>query len=131
MYNFFHPVIVSGACIAGLFTTLPALAQDARTTMIHTTQVSQRSANTGTSFAVEASISAEHLNDFRGGTDTSVSNMKLSGTVASNTARDMVTGANSISAGSFANAIGIPIVIQNSGANVLIQNATIINLQMH
>jgi len=31
--------------------------------------------------------------------------------------------------GSFINASGIPTVIQNSGANVLIQNATIINIQ--
>ena len=37
---------------------------------------------------------------------------------------------NSIDGGALANASGVPIVIQNSGANVLIQNATIINLQM-
>jgi hypothetical protein len=41
-----------------------------------------------------------------------------------------MTGANTIDAGSFANMSGIPVVIQNSGANVLIQNATIINLQL-
>jgi hypothetical protein len=35
-----------------------------------------------------------------------------------------------IQGGSFANMSGIPIVVQNSGANVLIQNATVINLQL-
>jgi len=55
--------------------------------------------------------------------------MALGGTVAANTAVNVASGANSIDAGSFANMAGIPVVIQNSGANVLIQNATIINLQ--
>ncbi|MBW8897721.1 MAG: hypothetical protein JF619_06325 [Massilia sp.] len=65
----------------------------------------------------------------RGGTDTR-DDMRLDGSVAANTAVNVVTGANSIDAGSFANMAGIPVVIQNSGANVLIQNATIINLQL-
>jgi hypothetical protein len=53
----------------------------------------------------------------------------LSGSVANNSAVNVMTGNNSIADGSFSNASGFPIVIQNSGANVLIQNATIINLQ--
>lgn len=64
----------------------------------------------------------------RGGTDTH-NDARIDGAVATNTAVGVVTGANSIDAGSFANMAGIPVVIQNSGANVLIQNATIINLQ--
>jgi hypothetical protein len=68
----------------------------------------------------------------RGGSDTTVANeMQLSGTVSGNSATNLTTGANIITAGSFANAAGLPTVIQNSGANVLIQNATIINLQVH
>jgi hypothetical protein len=65
----------------------------------------------------------------RGGTDTR-NDARIDGAVAANTAANVVTGANSIDAGSFANMAGIPVVIQNSGANVLIQNATIINLQL-
>jgi hypothetical protein len=65
----------------------------------------------------------------RGGTDTVNNNMQLDGSVHDNVANHVVTGSNSIDAGSFANMSGIPTVIQNSGANVLIQNATIINLQ--
>lgn len=56
-------------------------------------------------------------------------NANIDGAVANNTATNVVTGNNTIDSGSFANMSGIPVVIQNSGANVLIQNATIINLQ--
>ena len=55
---------------------------------------------------------------------------ELSGTVGGNTAINVNTGANVIQASSVVNASGIPIVIQNSGANVLIQNATILNLDV-
>lgn len=71
---------------------------------------------------------SDTLADQRGGTDTT-NNMQLDGGVHDNIADHVVTGANSIDSGSFANMAGIPTVIQNSGANVLIQNATIINLQ--
>lgn len=54
----------------------------------------------------------------------------LDGIVSGNSASNMSTGANTIAGGSFANMSGLPVVIQNSGANVLIQNATVINLQL-
>ena len=66
----------------------------------------------------------------RGGTDI-VSDMKLSGVVAGNRAINVISGANMISDGAFANASGLPVVIQNSGSNVLIQNATIVNVQVN
>ena len=74
-------------------------------------------------------LSFESLQDLRGGFDSVKNDLQLSGTVADNLARHVVTGNNSIADGSFANVSGFPIVIQNSGANVLIQNATIINIQ--
>lgn len=70
------------------------------------------------------------LEQARGGSDTVTNEARLSGFVTGNSATYVNTGANTIDGGAFANASGIPIVIQNSGANVLIQNATIINLQM-
>ena len=76
-------------------------------------------------------LASENLADYRGGSDMPGSEMRLAGTTAENSATNVVTGANSISAGSFANMSGIPVVIQNSGANVLIQNATIVNLQLN
>lgn len=75
-------------------------------------------------------MSADQLGDYRGGTDIVSNDMQLSGTVGGNTARNVTTGMNTITGGAFTNASGLPIVIQNSGANVLIQNATIVNVQM-
>ena len=68
------------------------------------------------------------LDGARGGTGGSAA-ADLRGIVTGNSATSVVSGANAIQAGSFAGASGIPIVIQNTGANVLIQNATVINLQ--
>lgn len=70
------------------------------------------------------------LEQMRGGTAT-YNDMDLSGVTAGNSAVHVNTGNNIIDAGSFANMNGLPVVIQNSGANVLIQNATIVNLQMN
>ncbi|WP_342120877.1 hypothetical protein [Pseudoduganella sp. OTU4001] len=72
----------------------------------------------------------EKLEQMRGGTDTPWSDMKLAGSVANNSAVNVVTGANIVTESAFSNASGLPMVIQNSGANVLIQNATIINVQV-
>lgn len=71
----------------------------------------------------------DQLREARGGTDTAPAAL-LGGTVSSNSATNVATGANTITAGSFANMSGLPVVIQNTGANVLIQNATVINLQL-
>ncbi|MCI0150812.1 hypothetical protein KNO81_33635 [Paraburkholderia sediminicola] len=73
-------------------------------------------------------IGPEELDSHRGG-DALISNMTLTGSVADNIANKVATGSNSINEGSFANASGLPTVIQNSGANVLIQNATILNVR--
>lgn len=67
----------------------------------------------------------------RGGTDyRTVTNLNdVRGSVDNNSATNVVTGQNTISA-SFAGATGVPMVIQNTGNNVLIQNATIVNVQL-
>lgn len=71
------------------------------------------------------------LEERRGGSDTTVNNdMRLSGTTAGNTAHNVATGSNAVSEGAFSSMSGIPVVIQNTGANVLIQNAVILNLQI-
>jgi hypothetical protein len=54
----------------------------------------------------------------------------LDGAVYDNAASDLVTGFNMVSDGSLANNAGLNTVIQNSGNNVLIQNAVILNIQM-
>ncbi len=74
-------------------------------------------------------IDSNRLGALRGGLDTSNKN-NLNGAVRDNYASHVVTGANTIADGSFSNSIGLPTVIQNSGANVLIQNSTIVNVQL-
>ena len=77
-----------------------------------------------------APLTASQLDGYRGGFDVIKNDMLLDGTVANNAAVDVLSGSNYIANGSFANASGVPMVVQNSGSNVLIQNATIINVQM-
>ncbi len=75
-----------------------------------------------------AAMASDQLEHFRGGSEVSnsiVSNGLLQGTTAVNVA----SGKNSITDGAFAHASGLPIVIQNSGANVLIQNSTVVNVE--
>jgi hypothetical protein len=69
------------------------------------------------------------LDASRGGFEIVKNDMQLSGSVANNSTVNVVSGNNLISDGSFTNANGLPMVIQNSGSNVLIQNATIFNVQ--
>jgi len=64
-----------------------------------------------------------------GGMDV-INDMKLKGIVSDNQAYNLTTGNNAIAEGSFAGASGLPTVIQNTGNNVLIQNATIVNVQI-
>ena len=80
---------------------------------------------------VATPVDPDKLSGYRGGTDMVRNDMTLNGTTADNSARNVNTGDNTISAGSFANMNGLPVVIQNSGANVLIQNAVILHLQMN
>lgn len=74
------------------------------------------------------SIAAENLDQYRGGTAIT-SEAVSNGLLQDATATNVATGNNSIANGAFANSFGLPIVIQNSGANVLIQNSTIVNVQ--
>lgn len=74
-------------------------------------------------------LGASTLGFRRGGTDV-VNDARLRGVVTGNSATDLVTGSNFISDGAFNGAAGLPIVIQNSGNNVLIQNSTIVNVQL-
>ena len=76
-------------------------------------------------------VSSATLAGYRGGASVTNSEMTLSGLTAGNTAVNVVTGTNTIGMGAFANMSGLPLVVQNSGANVLIQNAVILNLQMN
>ena len=74
-------------------------------------------------------ISAAALGAKRGG-DRVFNDAQLKGVVSDNQATNVSTGMNVISDGAFAGSSGLSTVIQNSGNNVLIQNATIVNVQL-
>lgn len=112
------------ACLAlmGAAGASPALAQAAAPG-----EASPQAAAANALFANP--VAAEDLSTVRGGAQVRNS-MTLDGVTADNSAYEVSTGSNNIGQGSFANMSGLPIVIQNSGANVLIQNAVILNVQM-
>lgn len=68
------------------------------------------------------------LAGLRGGYDSAENSIVVDGIVDGNTANGVVGGTNTISDGAFANANGLSTVIQNSGSNVLIQNAMIVKV---
>lgn len=74
-------------------------------------------------------VDAGELDGLRGGESTVDNDVLIEGTVEGNTADHIVSGANAISDGSFANSSGINTVIQNTGSNVLIQNGMVVNVQ--
>ena len=74
-------------------------------------------------------LAAASLATKRGG-DRVFNDAQLKGVVADNQASHLTTGMNVISDGAFSGAAGLSTVIQNSGNNVLIQNATIVNVQL-
>ena len=81
----------------------------------------------GSGLTVDESVLAEA----RGGAEQSVSENNLDALLENNTASNLSTGNNSVSEGAFSNSTGFPMVIQNSGNNVIIQNSTILNLDLH
>jgi hypothetical protein len=75
-------------------------------------------------------VNSQELAISRGGAEVTLSDLKSNGLVGQNQASNLVTGSNFVTDGSFAGAAGFSTVVQNSGNNVLIQNATIINLRV-
>ncbi|MFO0698619.1 MAG: hypothetical protein U0236_05275 [Nitrospira sp.] len=78
-------------------------------------------------------LATTRLDTQRGGTDTgpvTINANMLNAKLFNNKATDNVTGNNTIAGGAFAGANGLPIVIQNSGNNVIIQSGTVLNLTM-
>ena len=74
-------------------------------------------------------VSPDVLATKRGG-DRVSNDAQLKGVVSDNKVTNSTTGSNVISDGAFAGSSGLSTVIQNTGNNVLIQNATIVNVQV-
>lgn len=81
-----------------------------------------------------APVSDSRLDGERGGTDYGpqliINRNDVKANMQGNHAYDNVTGNNSITGNAFAGASGIPIVMQNTGNNVIMQNAVIVNVMM-
>ena len=75
-------------------------------------------------------VDESELSQQRGGADLHLNENNASAIVTDNSATNLTTGNNSINGDSFSSMSGIPMVVQNSGNNVVIQNSTILNLQM-
>ncbi|WP_310447323.1 hypothetical protein [Thiobacillus sp.] len=84
----------------------------------------------GSDTLFDALVSDDLLAGQRGKALIPTNTNNLDGAVYDNAASDLVTGFNMVSDGSLANNAGLNTVIQNSGNNVLIQNAVILNIQM-
>jgi hypothetical protein len=74
-------------------------------------------------------VSNKTLNARRGG-ERVFNDAELKGVVSNNVASNLSTGMNVISEGAFSGSSGLPLIVQNSGNNVLIQNSTIVNVQL-
>lgn len=74
-------------------------------------------------------LAADVLSGLRGGDGQVTVEVDNQGVVQGNTANQVVAGDNRVDGGAFANAAGLTTVIQNSGANVLIQNGTSVNVR--
>lgn len=75
-------------------------------------------------------LDSDVLDSQRGGADVHLSEIRAVGTVSEVQAYDLVTGHNIVSDSALSGASGLPMVIQNSGNGVLIQNAVILNVQV-
>lgn len=85
----------------------------------------------GPAVALGASLPESSLASERGGTAFPVNNTnQLNAQLYDNQAAGNVTGTNSVSDSAFAGMSGFATVVQNSGNNVIVQNATILNVQL-
>ena len=111
-------LIVAGLSLS-IVSSLPAFAVDSKT---EATQIFNQTMPNAT-LALKRG-GADHHNS-----QTQIINTNtVNGSVNDVTVLNNITGNNSIGGGAFTGAQGFPMVIQNSGNGVLIQNATILNV---
>jgi len=84
----------------------------------------------GTDEAFGTAVPDEDLANNRGGYAVQTSTNNLTATLDENQALSNVTGSNTVSTGAFTGTSGFATVVQNSGNNVIIQNSTILNVEL-
>lgn len=80
--------------------------------------------------ALGTPVSEATLSEYRGAQNTTFNLQNTEAQLNDTTATHNISGTNQISGGAFAGSNGLPTVIQNSGNNVVIQNATIVNVKL-
>ena len=75
-----------------------------------------------------APVGVARLETMRGGEEEHQSIILVDGKVDNNTADHVISGRNTITDTAFDSATGINTIIQNTGTNVLIQNAMVVNV---
>lgn len=100
-------------------------------------QVGAEEADRGTTMRAgeifgSVAVDSQDLAISRGGAelDITLNEATTHGVVGGNYASNLKTGSNTITGESFASSAGFSTVVQNSGNNVLIQNSTVVNLQV-
>lgn len=121
--NFFRHLVIGLLLSNCLFATVHAELSDPDLAPAESVS------SAGLSLGGEA-IGGDQLESLRGGAETVVNANMLEGSVHENQAYNLTTGGNLIGESSFSGSSGFATVIQNSGNNVLIQNSTIVNVQM-
>lgn len=110
-----NTIAVISIALSTVMLSADALAADADNTTIE---------------SLGTAITDAALANNRGGYDVQTSTNNLTATLDNNQAISNVTGHNTVTSGAFAGISGFATVVQNSGNNVIIQNATILNLEM-
>ncbi len=98
------------------------------TAVISTTTHAAGAGNTDSAFGT--AVPDTDLAKNRGGYTVQTSTNNLTATLDENQALSNVTGNNTVASGAFASASGFATVVQNSGNNVIIQNSTILNVEL-
>jgi hypothetical protein len=80
--------------------------------------------------ALGVAITPKTLDAQRGGQAVVINRADLDANMKNNSAIDNITGNNYVSDGAFSHSSGLPVAIQNSGNNVILQNSFILNVQM-
>ncbi len=111
------------------YTNIFAVALSILTAAVFSTNTLAASADKS-DVAFGVAVPDTDLANNRGGYTVQTSTNNLTATLDQNQALSNVTGNNSVSSGAFAGTSGFATVVQNSGNNVIIQNSTILNLEM-
>jgi len=119
----------SASAVLGVAWALGALAAEPPARPPPASTPAKAPARTPFVAGLGSGVASSVLANLSGGSDVS-EQITITGNVSDTSTENVSTGMNWIGGGSFGNAAGLPIVIQNTGNSVLIQNATVVNVQM-